>query len=207
MQTKKIKRNKKKSLLILGSFLIILSISLLLVKYLNIYKNDNKEKKALENFYIQEEVINNEEQHDNNLVNKESSNYDYIAVLRIPRINLKKGLVSKNSRYNNIEYNVTIHELSSRPDEINGNVILMAHSGTAYISYFNNLKRLKINDHIYLDYNNKTYDYRITNIYDVEKTGSLNIKRNNNTSTITLITCRDNTNKQIVVIGEIEYVN
>ena len=207
MQTKKIKRNKKKSLLILGSFLIILSISLLLVKYLNIYKNDNKEKKALENFYIQEEVINNEEQHDNNLVNKESSNYDYIAVLRIPRINLKKGLVSKNSRYNNIEYNVTIHELYSRPDEINGNVILMAHSGTAYISYFNNLKSLRINDHIYLDYNNKTYDYRITNIYDVEKTGSLNIKRNNNTSTITLITCRDNTNKQIVVIGEIEYVN
>ena len=123
MQTKKIKRNKKKSLLILGSFLIILSISLILVKYLNIYKNDNKEKKALENFYIQEEVINNEEQHDNNLVNKKSSNYDYIAVLRIPRINLKKGLVSKNSRYNNIEYNVTIHELSSRPDEINGNVI------------------------------------------------------------------------------------
>ena len=204
MQIKEIKRNKKKSLLILGSFLIILSISLLLVKYLNIYKNDNKEKKALENFYIQEEVINNEEQHDNNLINKESSNYDYIAVLRIPRINLKKGLVSKNSRYNNIEYNVTIHELSSRPDEINGNVILMAHSGTAYISYFNNLKSLRINDHIYLDYKSKTYDYRITNIYDVEKTGSLNIKRNNNTSTITLITCKDNTNKQIVVIGEIE---
>ena len=53
MQTKKIKRNKKKGLLILGSFLIILSISLLLVKYLNIYKNVNKEKKALEDFYIQ----------------------------------------------------------------------------------------------------------------------------------------------------------
>ena len=93
------------------------------------------------------------------------------------------------------------------PDEINGNVILMAHSGTAYISYFNNLKYLNINDHIYLDYNNKTYNYKITNIYDVEKTGSLNIKRNNNKSTITLITCRDNSNKQIVIIGEIEFVN
>ena len=119
----------------------------------------------------------------------------------------RKGLVSKNSKYNNIEYNVTIHELSSRPDEINGNAILMAHSGTAYISYFNNLKYLNINDHIYLDYNNKTYNYKITNIYDVEKTGSLNIKRNNNKSTITLITCRDNSNKQIVIIGEIEFVN
>ena len=75
------------------------------------------------------------------------------------------------------------------------------------ISYFNNLKYLNINDHIYLDYNNKTYNYKITNIYDVEKTGSLNIKRNNNKSTITLITCRDNSNKQIVIIGEIEFVN
>ena len=206
MQTKKTKRNKRKSLIILGSFLIILSFSILFLKYFNLYKNDAKEKKSLENFYIKEEVINKDIKEEK-VEQTKSSNYDYIAVLRIPKINLKKGLVHKNSKYNNIEYNVTIHELSSRPDEINGNVILMAHSGTAYISYFNNLKYLNINDHIYLDYNNKTYNYKITNIYDVEKTGSLNIKRNNNKSTITLITCRDNSNKQIVIIGEIEFVN
>ena len=205
MQTKKTKRNKRKSLIILGSFLIILSFSILFLKYFNLYKNDEKEKKSLENFYIKEEVINKDIKEEK-VEQTKSSNYDYIAVLRIPKINLKKGLVSKNSKYNNIEYNVTIHELSSRPDEINGNVILMAHSGTAYISYFNNLKYLNINDHIYLDYNNKTYNYKITNIYDVEKTGSLNIKRNNNKSTITLITCRDNSNKQIVIIGEIELI-
>ena len=206
MQTKKTKRNKRKSLIILGSFLIILSFSILFLKYFNLYKNDEKEKKSLENFYIKEEVINKDIKEEK-VEQTKSSNYDYVAVLRIPKINLKKGLVSKSSKYNNIEYNVTIHELSSRPDEINGNVILMAHSGTAYISYFNNLKYLNINDHIYLDYNNKTYNYKITNIYDVEKTGSLNIKRNNNKSTITLITCRDNSNKQIVIIGEIEFVN
>ena len=206
MQTKKTKRNKRKSLIILGSFLIILSFSILFLKYFNLYKNDEKEKKSLESFYIKEEVINKDIKEEK-VEQTKSSNYDYIAVLRIPKTNLKKGLVRKNSKYNNIEYNVTIHELSSRPDEINGNVILMAHSGTAYISYFNNLKYLNINDHIYLDYNNKTYNYKITNIYDVEKTGSLNIKRNNNKSTITLITCRDNSNKQIVIIGEIEFVN
>lgn len=206
MQTKKIKRNKRKSLIVLGSFLIILSFSILFLKYFNLYKTDEKEQKSLEEFYIKEEQIKIDKD-DNKVEQTKSSNYDYIAVLRISKINLKKGLVSKNSKYNNIEYNVTIHELSSRPDEINGNVILMAHSGTAYISYFNNLKYLNINDHIYLDYNNKTYNYKITNIYDVEKTGSLNIKRNNNKSTITLITCRDNSNKQIVIIGEIEFVN
>ena len=134
MQTKKTKRNKRKSLIILGSFLIILSFSILFLKYFNLYKNDEKEKKSLESFYIKEEVINKDIKEEK-VEQTKSSNYDYIAVLRIPKINLKKGLVRKNSKYNNIEYNVTIHELSSRPDEINGNVILMAHSGTAYISY------------------------------------------------------------------------
>ena len=58
MQTKKTKRNKRKSLIILGSFLIILSFSILFLKYFNLYKNDEKEKKSLESFYIKEEVIN-----------------------------------------------------------------------------------------------------------------------------------------------------
>lgn len=48
----------------------------------------------------------------------------------------------------------------------------MAHSGTDYISYFNSLKYLNINYHIYLDYYNKTYNYKITSIYDVKKTGN-----------------------------------
>ena len=208
MLIKKIKENKKKSLVILGSLLILISVSMVFFKYFNIYSKEEKEKKSIEEFYIQEEKTNHDEVVDSKeeKTSKET-NYNYIAILRIPKINLIRGLVSKSSKYNNIEYNVTIHELSNRPDEENGNVILMAHSGTAYISYFNNLKSLKINDHIYLDYSNKTYDYKVTNIYEVEKTGSLNIKRNNNTSTIILITCKDNTNKQIVVIGEIEYVH
>ena len=47
MQTKKTKRNKRKSLIILGSFLIILSFSILFLKYFNLYKNDEKEKKRI----------------------------------------------------------------------------------------------------------------------------------------------------------------
>lgn len=204
MQTKKTKRNKRKSLIILGSFLIILSFSILFLKYFNLYKNDEKEKKSIEEFYIKEENINTKEQEEQKVeTHNTKKKYDYIAILRIPKINLIRGLVNKDSKYNNIEYNVTIHELSSTPEEENGNVILMAHSGTAYISYFNNLNKLNINDHVYIDYKNKTYNYKITNIYEVEKTGSLNIKNNSNKSTITLITCKYNTNKQIVVVGEI----
>ena len=89
METKKTKRNKRKSLIILGSFLIILSFSILFLKYFNLYKNDEKEKKSLENFYIKEEVINKDIKEEK-VEQTKSSNYDYVAVLRIPKINLKK---------------------------------------------------------------------------------------------------------------------
>ena len=41
-------------------------------------------------------------------------------------------------------------------------------------------------------------------MYDIEKTGSANIIRNANKSTLTLVTCRHNTNKQIIIICELE---
>ena len=40
-------------------------------------------------------------------------------------------------------------------------------------------------------------------IYDIEKKGKALIKKDSKNSTITLITCRSNTNKQIVLIGEL----
>ena len=42
--------------------------------------------------------------------------------------------------------------------------------------------------------------YKIT----ADKTGKINIKRDRNTSTLTLITCRHNTDKQIVIILELQ---
>ena len=134
-------------------------------------------------------------------MNEKSINY--IAVLRIPKINFKRGLVDKDSKYNNIKYNIMIHKESDAPDKEGGNVILVAHSGTAGVSYFRNVDKLSLDDEIYLDYNSQTYSYKITNIYDIEKTGIAPIRKETTKSTITLITCRHNTNKQIVVIAEI----
>ena len=136
-------------------------------------------------------------------IKKNQNVVNYIAVLRIPKINLKRGLVNKDSKYNDIKYNIMIHDKSTYPDEIGGNVILLAHSGKSNISYFKNLYKLELDDIIYLDYNNNTYKYKIINIYDIEKNGKALIKKDTKNSTITLITCRSNTNKQIVLIGEL----
>ena len=47
------------------------------------------------------------------------------------------------------------------------------------------------------------YKYKVVNQYDIEKTGTANIVRNAEKSTLTLITCRHNTNKQIIYICEL----
>ena len=41
------------------------------------------------------------------------------------------------------------------------------------------------------------------NIYEIEKTGKANIVRNGNKTTLTLITCKGNEDKQLVVISEL----
>ena len=60
----------------------------------------------------------------------------YYGVIEIPRIELKRGFYNTDSPYNTIEKNVTMVQGSTMPDVDKGNLILMAHSGDAYISYF-----------------------------------------------------------------------
>ena len=198
------RKGKNKWLLVIGIVYYVSGLLLLAYVISIPILNSKKESDALSNFYIQEEKKNDTNQVQNNKENRMTSNLEYIAVLKIPKIKLEKGLVVKDSKYNNIDYGIKILKESDSPDVINGNVILAAHSGTADISYFNNLDKLKINEEVLILYNGKTYQYKIVNIYYIDKTGKAKINRNNNKSTITLITCRNGTNKQIVLIGELQ---
>lgn len=134
----------------------------------------------------------------------------YDAVLSIPQINLKKGIYNKEDKRNNIDENVTIHNLSNYPNEKNSNLILMAHSGSGVKAFFKDINKLNTDSLIEFYYKNTKYIYKIDNNYTIEKTGSASIKINPNKKTITLITCsqKDKT-KQLVYIGylidEIKY--
>lgn len=150
-------------------------------------------------------LSNNTEEH----FVEDSGNYTidysrYLGVLEIPKIGLKRGFYGTDSRYNNIKYNVTMVEGSNLPDVSQGNLILMAHSGDSYISYFAYLYRLGIGDDCYVTYNGVNYHYIITDIYDVNKIGVVTIKRDKTKNVLTMITCtKDNDYLQTVYIAEL----
>ena len=203
------KHEKRKSwLIVIGSLIILLGVIDVSLMFIKPAMQQEQEENALKDFYIKEEQkIDKNDKTTSEEVKEESKSkvkYDYIAVLKIPKINLEKGLVAKDSKYNNINYGVEILKESDSPDVINGNVILAAHSGTANISYFRNLDKINVGDEAIIYYQGKTYNYKFVKIYDIDKTGKAKIKRDNNTSTLTLVTCRHNTNKQIVLIAELQ---
>ena len=206
-----IKKEKNKSWLIIIGFLILfLGISVITYYIASNKHLDNLEDNALKEFYIQEQEPNNNVESNKEPEKeevKEQKKIEYIAVLKIPKINLERGLVDPNSYLNNVNYNLEFIKGSSMPDQEHGNVIIAGHSGSARISYFRKLDQLVIGDKASLNYRGKVYNYKIVDIYDIDKTGTAEIIREKNKSTLTLVTCRHNTNRQIVVICELQYTN
>lgn len=136
---------------------------------------------------------------------KNTVRYNYIGYLEIPRIGLKRGFVDPSSKYNNIQYNVTISDKSNMPDVEYGNFILYAHSGDAYISFFAYLYKLKEGDYAYVTYNGEKYSYELVKIENLPKTGTLELNRpNKSTKELTLITCtKDSDTEQTVYYFDI----
>lgn len=130
--------------------------------------------------------------------------FNYIGVLEIPKINLKRGFLELNSKYNNVNYNITLINGSTYPTEKNNNLILAAHSGVCSVCFFDKLFNLSKGDIASLYYKDSKYTYKLVNTYEVEKDGTVPIYRNYEKSVLTLITCTKNSNvKQTVFIFEL----
>lgn len=201
-------KGRKSQLIIVGSLLILIGISAVGGKYLYNYLLDKAEDIKIEEFYeiqeeITDEVIPEEMPTEEKKETTTKDNTNYVAVIKIPKIGIEKGLCEKGSSCNNVNKNIQILKESTYPDIANGNFILAGHSGNGRVSYFKNLNKLAQDDEISIFYQGKEYKYKVVNMYDIEKTGTANIIRNKEKTTLTLITCRHNTNKQIVVICEL----
>lgn len=171
---------------IISILLIVIGITLLSVDKIYYQQKIKIEGKKIESFSKE------------NKTNKISN--QFIGIIEIPKIKLRKVLVNPNSVHNNIDENITILKPIMMPDENNSVFILAAHSGNSYNSYFKDLYKLNRNDCVYIYYKNKKYKYKIIKYYEEEKDGSITIMDNTNIKKLILTTCKSY-NKQLVYIA------
>ena len=217
--------NKKSHCLVFGFFLFCLGLYLFSYSYITnkrqeifdsmnfkLYEQGNqgesKEEIDVPEITVAEETDNKavtEVIEDDGVVAPEyKDNANYIGTIAIPKINLKAGFVSMDSKENDVDKHVAIMPTSTYPDVASGNFILAAHSGRGKIAYFNDLYQLSVGDTAVIEYQGKNYTYQIVNIYQEAKTGKVAIYRDFNKTTLTLITCTNNNSKtQTIYIAEL----
>lgn len=191
----------------LGIYLVTIGIAvlgfyLIYNKSIDVRNNEDMNKYIEETSVIDEkpeEIV--EDQSEN--TTKENYNITYTAILEIPKINLKRGVVDSTKNFKSINYAISVDNSSQYPNE-NGNFILYSHSGNSNIAFFNKLNNLELNDDIYVYYNGIKYHYSVRNKYDIEKTGKAKVISRKDDKYITLITCNQNKKGfQIVIEGKL----
>ena len=126
---------------------------------------------------------------------------DYYAILEIEKIGLKRELFKIDSKENNVNHNILVHEDSTFPGGEVSNLILAAHSGVGSNAYFKDLYKLEKFDEIKLYYHGYLWRYEIEKIEYQDKTGVLYLLEKD-AHMITLITCtKDDKSKQTIYYG------
>lgn len=179
----------KKDIRLLIIILVIIVIRLCLISKVN-YEDKNIK---VENINIKENT------------NKVDNN-NYLGIIEIKNIKLKKEFYDINSNLNDVDKNIEVIKSSLMPNVKNSNLILASHSGNSNISYFKNLDKLKLGDIASIYYLKNRYDYKLVNYYEVIKSGKVQIIKNNDVNNLTLITCKKNSDKQIVYIFELNKI-
>ncbi len=187
--------------------LILISLAILIILFMIKFNNENQNT-ILVNNYIKEttidsntaDVLSGEPIQDNK---KNNYTINYTAVLEIPSISLKRGVVDSTKNFKSINYAISVDKNSNYPNE-NGNFILYAHSGNSNIAFFKNLINVNIKDDVYIFYNGIKYHYIVFDKYDIPKTGKAKILNTNTERYITLITCNQKRKGyQIVLVGKL----
>ena len=214
MKSRKRKQPRTSTVLLFALIIFLLGIYLISYNYLvgkkeKIYSSMNlllfedekpKDLNVEGESSVDESIIPEDEE--TNVSEKVS--YNYVGTIEISKIKLKRGFLDISSPYNNVDRNVTVIQQSSFPNVEHGNLILAAHSGNCSICYFDKLYKLSIGDKALVYYKNYKYSYKLVDIYNVPKTGEVEIKRDPDKTVLTLITCTHNSDtEQTVYIFEL----
>ncbi len=175
---------KEKRFILISIIIIVLGITYFIIQIYKYYHDKVQNDESVTAY------INN----DIEMVPEEK--YKYASILEVPTINLKRGVLDINNEYNNAKYNI---ELIKEDDNT---IILAAHNGNSYNSFFGDLHTIELGDSILYYKDEIVYEYIYSESYDIKKNGYADIYRKDGEKSIILITCKDNTDDaQTVYIG------
>lgn len=203
-----IRHKKSNKLFIISIINLVIGITLFTYNSVYDYYLNVLDKNKVDNYINDSKIKVNIVSIDNeNTINNEEVN-NYLGVISIPKINLEQGFYDIDNPMNNVDKNIELISNSNMPDVENGTLILAAHSGNDRVSYFNKLYKLNIDDEIGIIYNKSKYLYKLIDIYEVEKTGSITLHNINNITSLVLVTCSNfNDNLQVVYISRLVNVS
>ena len=203
-----IRHKKSNKLFIISVINLVIGITLFTYNSVYDYYLNMLDKNKVDNYINDSKIKVNIVSIDNEItINNEEVN-NYLGVISIPKINLEQGFYGIDNPMNNVDKNIELISNSNMPDVENGTLILAAHSGNDRVSYFNKLYKLNIDDEIEIIYNKSKYLYKLIDIYEVEKTGSITLHNINNITSLVLVTCSNfNDNLQVVYISRLVNVS
>ena len=196
---KKKKDNKKRKKIKMYNYLIIffsltfilLSIAVV-IRYIEGQKGEKEVKEMLD-------VMNSIEEIDGDNLDSDlqMGKYNIIGRIIIPVINLEYPVLEKTTTES---LNLSITKLAGPNLNEWGNVSLAGHK-TRNGTLFGNLAKVKVNDIIeIIDSKNKTINYKVYKIYNVNPDDPSPTKQNNmDERELTLITCTTGAKKRLIV--------
>lgn len=200
-------RYKSRLYILVGFFFILMGLIIYSGKVIYNEYLERKDNQKVEEFLdIQDDKDVDEIYFDTEVIEEieditSPSDDNYIGVLEIPKINLKRGFLSIDNPDNTVSKNIQVIKESDMPDVENGLLIIAGHSGTGRLAFFKELHKLSDMDKVYVYYKNTKYTYTVIDKYEVEKTGRALIKRKKNITSLALITCnQEDKTKQIIYI-------
>ena len=200
-------RYKSRLYILVGFFFILMGLIIYSGKVIYNEYLERKDNQKVEEFLdIQDDRDVDEIYFDTEVIEEieditSPSDDNYIGVLEIPKINLKRGFLSIDNPDNIVSKNIQVIKESDMPDVENGLLIIAGHSGTGRLAFFKELHKLSDMDKVYVYYKNTKYTYTVIDKYEVEKTGRALIKRKKNITSLALITCnQEDKTKQIIYI-------
>ena len=122
-----------------------------------------------------------------------------VAVLQIPSQGIK-GIVKEGTDNETLKNYIGMFKGAALPGQV-GNFSVAAHNNI-YTELFRNLNKVNIGEEVKVTTKTDTYTYKITSKQTVSPT-SIEVINNSNKKEITLITCNYNASARIVLKGEL----